>query len=402
MAKRKNGEGTWGTKTIKGNTYKFYRDPDGKYFYGKTEKEINEKRKKYNPLKNVNKDVKKKYFGDYILEWLLNVKNTEIKRHTTDGYENCINGQLIKYKYSDLANKQVGAITTEDFIKYYVSLSEHYSRSTIIKNYAILSQCIAYGNKKQHFSTTINLDEIKIPHEDTVKKKKREIHFLSQDDMKKLYQESQRVNTEGFNFGGKIGEPTYGNNANLLMFIMFTGLRIGEAIDLQWKDLDLGENPRVYVRSSSVTLKNRDENSNKKYIISSSSTKSNSGNRVVPLNKQALEIIGKEQNLNPNHTSDSYVFITKNGKKIQSRQNVNRTLNDMMKRAGCSIQTCTPHELRHSFGSALIKNGTDIKVVSQLLGHKDISVTYNVYIHILEEQEIEAVKCLDNLLNSKK
>ena len=77
-------------------------------------------------------------------------------------------------------------------------------------------------------------------------------------------------------------------------------------------------------------------------------------------------------------------------------------LNDMMKRAGCSIQTCTPHELRHSFGSALIKNGTDIKVVSQLLGHKDISVTYNVYIHILEEQEIEAVKCLDNLLNSKK
>ena len=99
---------------------------------------------------------------------------------------------LIKYKYSDLANKQVGAITTEDFIKYYASLSEHYSRSTIIKNYAILSQCIAYGNKKQHFSTTINLDEIKIPHEDTVKKKKREIHFLSQDDMKKLLKKQKK------------------------------------------------------------------------------------------------------------------------------------------------------------------------------------------------------------------
>jgi hypothetical protein len=39
MAKRKNGEGTWGSKIIKGTEYKFYRDANGKYFYGKTEKE---------------------------------------------------------------------------------------------------------------------------------------------------------------------------------------------------------------------------------------------------------------------------------------------------------------------------------------------------------------------------
>ena len=68
-----------------------------------------------------------------------------------------------------------------------------------------------------------------------------------------------------------------------------------------------------------------------------------------------------------------------------------------MMRAGCSIPTCTPHELRHSFGSALIKKGVDIKVVSKLLGHKDVTITYNIYIHILEEQEIEAVKSLDIL-----
>nr|WP_297936926.1 site-specific integrase [uncultured Lachnoclostridium sp.] len=400
MAKRKNGEGTWGTKTIKGNTYKFYRNPEGKYFYGKTEKEINEKRKKYNPLKETNKDVKKEYFGDYILNWLLNVKGTEIKRHTLDGYEDCIKGQIINYTDYNLSDIQVGALTTEHLIKYYVSLANNYARSSIKKNYAIVAQCIKYGNKNEHFSSIIDFDEVKIPHEDNIKNKKKEIQFLTQDDMNKLYEESKRINVPGFTFGGKIGESTYGNNANLLMFIMFTGLRIGEAMDLKWKDLDLSsKNPKVHVTSNAVKLKDREGKSRNKYIDASSSTKTYSGNRIVPLNKQALEIIETEKRINPSYKDDDYVFITKNGDKISLRRNVNRTLTKMVTRAGCSIPDCSPHELRHSFGSALIRNGVDIKVVSQLLGHKDISVTYNIYIHILEEQKIDAINSLDNIIN---
>ena len=43
MKRRKNGEGSWGTKTIKGVTYQYYRDPDNKYTYGKTINEVKEK-----------------------------------------------------------------------------------------------------------------------------------------------------------------------------------------------------------------------------------------------------------------------------------------------------------------------------------------------------------------------
>ncbi|MCH5252228.1 MAG: hypothetical protein J1F22_04580, partial [Lachnospiraceae bacterium] len=46
MAKRKNGEGSWGVKTIKGKQYKYFRDAAGKYTYGKTDAEIKEKIKK--------------------------------------------------------------------------------------------------------------------------------------------------------------------------------------------------------------------------------------------------------------------------------------------------------------------------------------------------------------------
>ncbi|MBD5509016.1 MAG: hypothetical protein HDR05_13495 [Lachnospiraceae bacterium] len=41
--KRKNGEGTWGKKKIHGDEYFFYRNADGRYFYGRTEKEVKAK-----------------------------------------------------------------------------------------------------------------------------------------------------------------------------------------------------------------------------------------------------------------------------------------------------------------------------------------------------------------------
>ena len=67
--KRKNGEGTWGTKTIKGAQYKYFRNSDGKYFYGKTEKEVKEKIKNYEKA-NSNLNSDKSYLSDFIKEWL--------------------------------------------------------------------------------------------------------------------------------------------------------------------------------------------------------------------------------------------------------------------------------------------------------------------------------------------
>ena len=65
--KRKNGEGTWGTKTIKGVQYKYFRNSDGKYFYGKTEKEVKEKIKNYEKA-NSNLNSDKSYLSDFMKE----------------------------------------------------------------------------------------------------------------------------------------------------------------------------------------------------------------------------------------------------------------------------------------------------------------------------------------------
>lgn len=399
--RRKNNEGSWGTKTIKGVIYKYYRSPEGKYFYGKTNKEINEKRKKFETeqkakiLSQEDKSITKETFGDFIMEWLLDLKRIDVKRNTTDGYEACINGQVLKYKGSyKIADKQVGTLTTYDFQQYYASMADIYSRGTIKKNYAILTQCIKYGNKKGYFSENIDIDEIKIPNEDIVKKKKREIHFLTEDDIKLFCKEAKRINTKEFCLRGKIGESSYGNNANLLMFLIFSGLRLSEAIELKWGDISFADN-YFTVNKNAAYVKDRYDNVRK---ATTSSTKTKNSYRTIPLNKNSLEILRYEETLNPHHTDNDYIFITQNGDKIKSRQNVNRTLKNIMLRAGCSISYCTVHELRHTFGSLLIKKNVDVKVVSELLGHKDVSTTYNIYIHILNEQKVSALTQLDDIM----
>ena len=66
--KRQDGEGTWGTKIVKGYKYHFYRDSDGHYTYGKTVKTVKEKYAKYQDTKfTINT---KTTFGEYIQYWL--------------------------------------------------------------------------------------------------------------------------------------------------------------------------------------------------------------------------------------------------------------------------------------------------------------------------------------------
>ena len=53
--------------------------------------------------------------------------------------------------------------------------------------------------------------------------------------------------------------------------------------------------------------------------------------------------------------------------------------------------------MRHTFATRLFKNGVDIKVISELLGHSDISITYDIYAHVINEQKKKAVEILDEL-----
>ena len=55
------------------------------------------------------------------------------------------------------------------------------------------------------------------------------------------------------------------------------------------------------------------------------------------------------------------------------------------------------HSLRHTFATLMLNNGIDVKIVSELLGHSNVSVTYNIYIHTIQSQKIKAINIIDIL-----
>src|SRR5207245_10088269 len=60
------------------------------------------------------------------------------------------------------------------------------------------------------------------------------------------------------------------------------------------------------------------------------------------------------------------------------------------------------HDLRHSCGSLLLARGVDMKVIQELLGHRDIRTTMNVYTHVLKSMRRQSADVMDSLFPSRK
>lgn len=396
MGKRKNGEGSYGTKKIKGVEYRYYRDTDGKYTYGKTAKELKEKLNKKNALEKEaqQSDVKTNrtyIFSDYCMLWLKSVAS-DITDGTYDDYESIIKCRIKEFKDYDIGNKQIKSLTEMMLNGYLSALGKKYSRGSIDKVWTVIKQVVNYGMDEGDIPQ-LNLSKVKKPREEDVAVKKKEIPFITMDDMEKLYQESFRKTSRGTDL--------YGNAARVIVFIMYSGVRIGEAIGLTWKYVS-NDFESVRIAKSSRKVVSRDENrdaiigddGNRVYKRIQKTTKTENGIRSIPLPDRAIEALKYFYNAYP-HNPDDHVFVTSNTTPFDKR-GLERTLERMLKRSDCECKEYTPHALRHGYGSILISKGVDIKIVSELLGHSDVAFTYNVYIGILKADKINAIKNVFN------
>ena len=162
-----------------------------------------------------------------------------------------------------------------------------------------------------------------------------------------------------------------------------TGLRPGELYALRWGDVDL-------VRG---TLSVRETMTYCNGEIMFERPKTEQSRRTIKLAKATvttLRAIGKE-------ASDQLVFTTRSGAPCD-RNNVRRSLRAIARSAG--LEERTPHELRHIHASLLVARGTPIKVVSERLGHRDITTTLEVYQHLLPGMGERAADEIDAMLNA--
>lgn len=383
MGKRKNGEGSWGTKNIKGVRYKYYRDANGKYTYGKTEKEVKEKLAKKEKNNVNNSDT----FGKYLLWYYQNIHKNSIDETTYNSYITQCNA-IIDCKYYDLANIQMRNFSVDhNYIQEYINaITPHYALNTIKGYIGRIRTAIRYAERHNLIEAgLISYGAIKMPKESNVGHKAKEVPFLRKQTADQLYVEITRA------IYPTTGNPRYSENGWAILLCIHTGLRVGELKALKWNDIDF-ENKKLYVDENMARVKNADGNGYKRIL---KNTKNKSSERIIPLNSIAIEMLKKFESINPNHKPDDLVCIYRRSRNTVLQMRLTAVTDAALKRIGSEVEHCSPHGLRHTFGSILYEQGVEWKEISKLLGHSSIKTTMDIYIGLVEEQLHDAVKKLE-------
>ena len=172
------------------------------------------------------------------------------------------------------------------------------------------------------------------------------------------------------------------NTKNIGFLIsLYSGIRIGELCALQWKDIDFKNNKLIISKTiQRVYIKDKGKNISK-VIITTPKTKN--ANREIPINKDFMEL------LKPLKTDKDNYILSNNDKYIEPRtyrKYFNKILNEL------KIKHFNFHSLRHTFATNCISLGCDYKTVSELLGHANVNITLNLYVHPRYSQK---KKCID-------
>lgn len=181
-----------------------------------------------------------------------------------------------------------------------------------------------------------------------------------------------------------------------LWYVMaLTGLRRGEALGLQWHDIDWDQ--RTLTISRTIV-----EKSGIGRAIHQPKTAA--GRRTVAMSSFLYQIL-REHEVQQRLESQAFtgwqndagwVFTTRTGQ-ILSPRNVYRDFQRLMARAGIT-RSVRIHDLRHAMASYWLANGVPVKVVSERLGHADIRITLQVYGHLLPHMQAEAAEQMDALI----
>jgi integrase/recombinase XerD len=148
--------------------------------------------------------------------------------------------------------------------------------------------------------------------------------------------------------------------------------------------------------SELIYIKNDDIKKHQTFLYLSILGKGNK-ERIVPISEDTKILIDQYVEIKNSkfpklkETANSYLFISQNLNKNLTRQRVGQILKQLALKAGISPEKVSPHKLRHSFATFLLRNGMNLKYIQDLLGHKDISTT-EIYTHLNVSNLEETIK----------
>ena len=190
----------------------------------------------------------------------------------------------------------------------------------------------------------------------TIKKEQKEISYLTRKQQDRLYRHL-RAELSDRNLG--------------LLICMFTGLRLGEICALRWEDISFSEQT-IHVHQTMQRIQTKDD-PNRKTKIVITSPKSGSSVRRIPIPRELLRIL---YSFRENRTG--YVLTGRPDAYVEPRT-MERHFDKILRCLG--MEHINFHALRHTFATRCVEMDFDVKSLSEILGHANINITLNRYVH---------------------
>lgn len=278
-------------------------------------------------------------FGAVAAEWLSHISDN--KKHSTYIKYKTIYQKYLKDK---LSNELLVNIDSEQILDL-VPPTAQKSDSLCKSIYCVVNQIFEYAKIHYHISS------IKVSHKKNHSVLKP-VEVLSRTEQRQLL---------------RLLYTDMDTNKFGIVLCLSTGLRLGEVCALKWSDIDLQE--RVLYVNRTVQRIEAD-GYDTKTILMEGEPKSIFSKREIPLSDEIIQLMRKF------YRDQEYVISASRPTEPRTYQN---RFQKYLRLA--SIDKTNFHVLRHTFATNCVNAGTDIKSLSEMLGHSDVNITLNRYVH---------------------
>ena len=344
-----------------------------KYFYAPTKKELQAKIDKYKmdvslhgkPLDSANPTL-----AEWTRQSLFVHIIHEIEPTTFNAYVNIFE---VHIQDSAIGKVLIKDITYSQIQKYFNN-KKSLAKGTLQKIKNLLNKVFKLA-KKNNLIRVNPVEEVVLPKD---AKEAKEIVILSVEEQSRYIEESKK-------------EP----NGLFLRFALYTGMRLGEILALKWENIDLNNHTVTVKESMKRSRVYKDDGT---FIVEDvvKEPKTKKGIRVIYIPNtlvEELKLLKKNTNLvfntnasTVNHMHDRICTSAKINPVATTKDGTSITV------YGIGI-----HALRHTLATRLLENNVNIKYVSDMLGHKNITTTYNIYSHVLNTVKQEVAATIDIL-----
>lgn len=177
----------------------------------------------------------------------------------------------------------------------------------------------------------------------------------------------------------------------LVRLLAFSGLRINEALALDWSDIDFNASTLSVSKTLSRTEKG----------FKPSSPKTKASNRTIPLDSKTMQVLKSWQKLHKemlfmNGKRSEIIFSDFDGDYLYYTR---VTINLKTRIIKTDIPFIHLHAFRHTHASLLFASGVSVKEAQKRLGHSSIQMTMDIYTHVTDDQQAKAVEKLAKFAN---